>query len=187
MDADRFDALTRALTAAGSRRRAVALAVSGMLAPLLSVAETDARKSLKKCKKIDNKKKRKKCIKKAKKPTCTDRKKNGRESDVDCGGGDCPRCAIGQVCVGGNDGASARCVGSTCQACINNGDCGPDSNGTNTCACRDHESGQKFCTKQDGRFFPAGTSCGNCEGDEQCFLILGGAGGIECVRPCGAV
>ena len=26
-------------------------------------------------------------------PTCTDKKKNGQETDVDCGGGTCPKCA----------------------------------------------------------------------------------------------
>lgn len=32
-------------------------------------------------------------------PSCTDRVENGDESDVDCGGGDCPRCLLGQRCV----------------------------------------------------------------------------------------
>ena len=31
--------------------------------------------------------------------TCTDGLKNGLESDVDCGGGSCPKCPIGGACV----------------------------------------------------------------------------------------
>src|SRR5215218_3645171 len=118
MDADRFDSLTRALTAAGSRRRARALAVSGALAPLFGLGETDARDKLKKCKKIDNKHRRKKCIKKAKRDNdnlCQDGVKNGGESDVDCGGGTCPRCAVGQICASRNDCISGRCDVGTCK------------------------------------------------------------------------
>ncbi len=118
--------------------------------------------------------------------TCTDGVKNGTETDADCGGGTCPRCATGKTCATRNDCASARCAGGTCQTCTDpNTDCGTDTGG-GMCACRDHASGQKFCTKINGRFFPAGTACTVCQGGEQCFLINGGAGGIECIMPCGA-
>jgi formylglycine-generating enzyme required for sulfatase activity len=43
-------------------------------------------------------------------PTCTDLVQNGKETDVDCGGGTCPPCQIGQKC-----GAPADCVGNLCQ------------------------------------------------------------------------
>ena len=119
-------------------------------------------------------------------PICTDGIKNGTETDVDCGGGSCPRCATGKTCASRNDCASARCAGGTCQTCTNaNTDCGTDTGG-GMCACRDHESGQRFCTKINGRFFPAGTACSVCQGGEQCFPINGGANGIECILPCGA-
>jgi hypothetical protein len=118
-------------------------------------------------------------------PTCTDGITNGSETDVDCGG-TCPRCATGKTCASRDDCASARCASGTCQTCVNNvTDCGLDVGGVSTCACREHESGQKFCTKQNGRLLPAGTSCEACQGDEQCFPINGGAGGIECILPCG--
>ena len=121
-------------------------------------------------------------------PTCSDGITNGSETDVDCGG-TCPRCATGKTCASRNDCASARCEAGTCQTCVNgNTDCGTDTNGT-PCFCRDHESGQRFCTKQNaqpGRVFPAGTPCTACQGGEQCFPINGGAGGIECILPCGA-
>jgi hypothetical protein len=184
MDAVRFDALTRTLTAAGSRRRALALAVSGMLAPLLGLRETDARKSLKKCKKIDNKKKRKKCIKKAKRANlCRDGVKNGSETDVDCGGGTCPRCGAGQICNSRDDCATGRCVSTVCQQCANAGDCGFEANGATACACRTTSTGQKVCTNANCRFFAGGT-CGECDASEQCAPA--GDGNIECCLPCGA-
>ena len=117
---------------------------------------------------------------------CTDGVKNGNETDVDCGGGTCPRCATGKTCGTRNDCASARCEGGTCQTCQNpNTDCGTDADG-GMCACRDHESGQRFCTKIVGRLLGVGTPCSACTNGEQCFPINGGAGGIECILPCGA-
>jgi hypothetical protein len=117
---------------------------------------------------------------------CTDGIKNGNETDVDCGGGTCPRCATGKTCSTRNDCASARCNAGTCQTCQNaNTDCGTDANG-GMCACRDHESGQRFCTKINGRLLGVGTPCSACTNGEQCFPINGGAGGIECILPCGA-
>jgi len=119
-------------------------------------------------------------------PTCADGITNGSETDVDCGGGSCPRCANGLTCASRNDCVSARCEAGTCQTCVNPlNDCGTDTDGSQ-CGCRDHASGQRFCTKINGRLFPAGTACGVCQGGEQCFPINGGANGIECILPCGA-
>src|SRR6187200_355580 len=47
-------------------------------------------------------------------PTCTDGLKNGSETDVDCGGGLCPRCADGKVCQLPNDCSSGTCTGGRC-------------------------------------------------------------------------
>ena len=116
--------------------------------------------------------------------TCADGITNGSETDVDCGGGTCPRCAIGKTCASRNDCASARCDGGTCKACADNSECGLDEDGS-TCGCRTHESGQKFCTKINGTPFPAGSTCAVCQAGEQCFPINGGADGLECIRPCG--
>jgi hypothetical protein len=118
-------------------------------------------------------------------PTCTDGITNGAETDVDCGG-TCPRCATGKICASRNDCASARCDLGNCEQCADPlTDCGTDAGG-GMCACRDHESGQRFCTKIAGRLLPVGTHCTACQGDELCYPINGGAGGIECIRPCGA-
>ena len=68
MDTRRFDALTKALTAAGSRRRAVAALLGGALGLMAGRGDegADAHDSSKRCKNIPDKKKRKKCVKKAK-------------------------------------------------------------------------------------------------------------------------
>lgn len=46
--------------------------------------------------------------------SCNDGKKNGPESDVDCGG-DCPSCAVGQSCASARDCASGLCGEGVCQ------------------------------------------------------------------------
>jgi hypothetical protein len=66
MDQNRFDTLTRSLTAARSRRGALGGLLVGALGRLASSGTEDA--IAKKCKKIRNKQKRKKCRKKAKSP-----------------------------------------------------------------------------------------------------------------------
>jgi hypothetical protein len=45
--------------------------------------------------------------------SCKDGKKNGNETDVDCGGA-CSPCALGLACLVGGDCASGSCVGSKC-------------------------------------------------------------------------
>eukprot|EP00727_Mastigamoeba_balamuthi_P012678 m51a1_g8032 hypothetical protein (518) ;mRNA; r:32873-35046 len=50
-------------------------------------------------------------------PTCTDGVRNAGETDVDCGGQQCPeRCADGKRCSGPADCASSSCRGGTCAA-----------------------------------------------------------------------
>jgi hypothetical protein len=68
MDAGHFDALSRSLSIVGSRRDALAGVLAGALA-LMNGQQAAAVKSVKQCKKIDDKKKRQKCLKKAKRNT----------------------------------------------------------------------------------------------------------------------
>jgi hypothetical protein len=48
--------------------------------------------------------------------SCTDGIKNGNETDVDCGGGTCPKCATGKGCLAGADCVSGICSAGICQA-----------------------------------------------------------------------
>jgi hypothetical protein len=77
---------------------------------------------------------------------CNDGKKDGTETDVDCGGASCPRCAQGWACTVESDCASGRCVDgvccattcSTCEACDlpgSVGTCQPVVAGTTTAVC----------------------------------------------------
>jgi hypothetical protein len=74
---------------------------------------------------------------------CMDGKPDGNETDVDCGGGQCPQCAIGKKCLGDTDcvspsacdANSLTCVGNQCADHRKDGnetdvDCG----GTDACA-----------------------------------------------------
>jgi len=48
-------------------------------------------------------------------PSCTDAVKNGTETDVDCGGGACPPCAQGKMCLAGSDCTTNLCMAGVCQ------------------------------------------------------------------------
>ncbi len=48
--------------------------------------------------------------------SCTTGVKDGTESDVDCGGGSCPKCTIGKICGAPGDCASATCTMGLCAA-----------------------------------------------------------------------
>ena len=178
MDADRFDTLTRAVTATGSRRTLTqALAALTLGGALGSVGTADVAAKTKKKKACPPCKKRKQGKCKGTKPdetactggtcqsgsclaapsaqpapTCSDGIKNGAETGVDCGGS-CPACANGQTCAARTDCASARCASGTCQACVT-GDCGP------SCLCRNG-----VCTRTNGEvasfcaLCPAGAVC----------------------------
>ncbi len=46
---------------------------------------------------------------------CSNKRPDGLESDVDCGGGTCPKCVAGQKCKASSDCASGTCTTMTCQ------------------------------------------------------------------------
>src|SRR4051812_9083048 len=48
--------------------------------------------------------------------TCADAAKNGAETDVDCGGGSCAKCAVDLACAANGDCASGSCSGGKCAA-----------------------------------------------------------------------
>jgi hypothetical protein len=45
---------------------------------------------------------------------CHDGIKNGSETDVDCGGGTCPGCGVGKVCLTNSDCNGTSCCGGVC-------------------------------------------------------------------------
>jgi hypothetical protein len=188
MDADRFDILARSLTDARSRRRALATLLAGTLGLR---RRTDAAAKKKKGKKAKGKNKKKGGESAAPVapvapasppgPTCSDTIQNGSETDVDCGGPTCQRCAIGQTCASRDDCASALCLDTTCGQCAVNEDCGLDTNG-DPCFCRTNAANERVCTRQLGRF-DLNFTCADCLPGEQCVLPGVGA---ECNLPCGA-
>lgn len=48
---------------------------------------------------------------------CTNTVKDGAETDVDCGGGTCPPCAVTKTCATNSDCASNRCDSLVCRSC----------------------------------------------------------------------
>lgn len=173
VDVDRFDVLARSLSSGSSRRAALRLLGPAAFGAGSLLGSDEARA-----------KRRKKRKPRSKPPaaTCNDERKNGVETDVDCGG-TCPRCDIGKTCASRNDCATALCVDSTCVEPTAPADCGLDTDGSN-CATRTNAAGEKICTRINGRFFQEGTCQQHCLASEQCVLPV--SGGVECVLPCGA-
>lgn len=79
---------------------------------------------------------------------CSDQAKNGSETDVDCGGGICTACGLGQVCVGNADCQSNNCAAGICRVgpgCADNMKNGNETDvdcGGNCVGCSDG----KICT-----------------------------------------
>ena len=80
-------------------------------------------------------------------PTCTDGDKNGQETDVDCGGSSCARCADDKACDVGSDCAGGTCSSGTCH--------------TPTCT-----DGEKNALETD--IDCGGPACGKCADDKGC-------------------
>ena len=58
-------------------------------------------------------------------PACTDKKQNGDETDVDCGGSTCPACAAGKQCKAAKDCATGLgCCNGTCTSLSTASNCG---------------------------------------------------------------
>jgi len=171
MDNGRFDSLARSLTAPGSRRRALALALGGALTPLLDREETGAHDLLKKCKKINDAPKRKQCVKKARKHAAQ-HAANG--------------AILSPICV-------PSCTGRSCGDNGCGGSCGPCSGGScdaGTCVCPDGATcpaGQACQTTSDGIIcFPQGICSASSEGSLCQHGITAcdrdGAGDCSCIR-----
>lgn len=176
MDTTRFDTIVAAIAQSSTRRtvmRVLGLAVlGGGGLTLLDDAEGEAKR---------RRKKKRKGKGKSNKPTCTDGKKNGSETDVDCGG-NCARCRAGKTCSTRDDCSTALCVNGACISPQNANECGLDTNG-DTCFARDSINADRFCSRKTCKLF-AGGSCADCTGEQQCAPA--GGNDIECCAPCGS-
>lgn len=104
-------------------------------------------------------------------PHCVNKEQDSDETDRDCGGDDCPECALGKKCEIDNDCANDSCVMGRCQ----DPDCTDDvKNGTETAIdCGAPDSG-----------------CGPCDDGESCVRAEGCLSGVcksgKCATPsCG--
>jgi hypothetical protein len=97
-------------------------------------------------------------------PTCTDGIKNGAETDIDCGGPTCPKCANGKNCAAHSDCAGGVCHQGICQSpsCTdglqNEGETDVDCGGPNCPPC----TAGKHCS-QDSDCSQAGVVAGSCQ------------------------
>ena len=89
-------------------------------------------------------------------PTCTDGRKNGVESDVDCGGPACPRCVSSKRCVVGTDCSSGVCTDGLCQDTVRE---------SVKCLFMDAITGQPASTSQD-----CYSEKGTCKGIGACVV-----------------
>lgn len=207
MDGSRFDALAQSFATSRDRRGIVRLVAVSALGGLVLAGASDADAKRKKNNKkitichngqtITVSKNAKKghlkhgdtlgeCPPPPPSNLCGDGVQNGAETDVDCGGGTCPRCAVGKKCSTRNDCTSGLCVSGLCKSCDNAGECGVDAAG-NPCACRTSRnvSGLKYCSNVDGGTLSPGNSCNRCNANQGCSEADGGAQS-ECSLLCGA-
>ena len=117
--------------------------------------------------------------------TCSDSAKNGRETDVDCGGAFCQPCADGKSCLVPADCQSRVCTNGQCAAPTCND---MVKNGYET----DVDCGGPSCARcADGNLCVVGGDCasGICEGGQcaapTCFDTVknGGESDVDCGGP----
>jgi hypothetical protein len=173
MDAGRFDTLTRSLTDAHSRRRALSGLLAGALGLLVVQSEeAQAHNPLKACKKKSGDKK-KKCVKKAKKhnaahaatvPPANPCVANcvGKTCGSNGCGGVCGTCPTGDTCNGRHCVGFATCgIGhEVCSAtadagcCVAGQNCCAPGTGENGCCGEDYDCLSPNATYPEGRCDP---------------------------------
>lgn len=204
MEGFAFARLTRFLSLAGSRRRALGSLLVGPLGVLGCQREQGAAKKKKPCPPCKKRKKGKckgtlpdgtvcvggtcqggSCVAETPPlqppdPTCSDGIRNGSESDIDCGGS-CSRCANGRRCNGRDDCIGALCINNVCTSCnaIDN-ECFSDSHGA--CTCQNGIIGP-VCTSSE----PLATNVPLADCPPGTTAFVADVTGIFCFGPCGGV
>jgi hypothetical protein len=123
-------------------------------------------------------------------PTCRNTTRDGRETDLNCGGGSCNACAPSQMCAKNSDCARGYCSNGTCStnhcgdAVLDGDETGIDCGGKTCAKCRvgiscrsgdDCASG--FCAIRPGN----GSTFGYCVQDHcSDFLMSADESGIDC-------
>ncbi|MEZ4448891.1 MAG: lamin tail domain-containing protein [Nannocystaceae bacterium] len=146
-------------------------------------------------------------------PLCDDLVQNGGETDVDCGGGDCPPCADGLLCGEGTDCGSGVCTDSVCQVpscddmvqnaletdvdcgggecsgcvlgqmCADNSDCKSDICDANTCIDSTCEDNQQNGSETD---VDCGGDCLGCADGLACAVGMDCMSGVCTDKACAA-
>ncbi|HRI69652.1 MAG TPA: hypothetical protein PK156_35720, partial [Polyangium sp.] len=119
-------------------------------------------------------------------PTCLDNVQNAQETDVDCGGPACSKCANGKNCAAASDCAIAACTNGVCEkpAC---------QNGTKDYAETDVDCGGAICGPcNDGKACDVDTDCTSSRCTAQVCATATckdntknqGETGVDCGGPC---
>jgi hypothetical protein len=137
-------------------------------------------------------------------PGCTDGVQNGSESDVDCGGPDCPGCAHGSICfengdcasnfcdgtggaggVGGAAGGAGSTVAGVCAPCSDESDCAPNACDDGVCGsiCQDDEDCATTAWCDDGHCAAKKPEGEDCAAAVECTSGFC-ADGVCCDKAC---
>jgi fibro-slime domain-containing protein len=98
---------------------------------------------------------------------CSDNRKDGKETDVDCGGGTCRACGSGEACLVSSDcasgdscNASNQCSSGSCAAeTIANCVLSTTNNGGTAGTCASGDSGSCSFVCSDGTWFQVSDTC----------------------------
>lgn len=103
--------------------------------------------------------------------TCNNSQKDGTESDVDCGGTHCTKCADAKACNGNNDCASGFCDNNVCatKTCTKDSECGTGLKcNLDEGLCYTPESCSDNLQNQDETDTDCGGSCSACAFGQKC-------------------
>lgn len=104
--------------------------------------------------------------------TCNNSQKDGAESDVDCGGAMCPKCADNKACTGDSDCASGFCDNNVCatKTCAKDSECGSGLKcNLDEGICYTPESCSDGIKNQDETDIDCGGSCSACSFGQKCL------------------
>lgn len=203
MDANGFDALAQSVANGQHRRGLIRVLAGTALGGLVMLGAGTAEARKKKKKKITlchqgqtitvGKKAKKAHLKHGDTPgpcppppplTCSDGVKNASETDIDCGGVECNRCADGKTCLVANDCISGTCTGGLCVPCTPLQLCGSDAKGT--CRCdAEFPSGTPVCDAAEALGLTV-DDCAKCPPETETCVTINGLL-FNCYKRCGSL